>query len=83
MQKREANLSLIAALLVSLHSDDFASLIEAASLAGSVRERVLSALGALGETGHFQLPHVAAALVASCLGYFTLGYCHVVTPPWL
>jgi hypothetical protein len=48
MQKREANLSLIAALLVSLHSDDFASLIEAASLAGSVRERVLSALGALG-----------------------------------
>lgn len=46
-----------------------------------MRERVLSALGALGKTGHIQLPDVAAPLVPPSLGDFTLRYGHVVTPP--
>lgn len=67
---------------LSLSSNDLASLIESASLASSVRQNSLSAVGAFCETGHCQLPYVAATLVASCLGYFTLRYGHVVTPPW-
>ncbi len=67
---------------ISLNSDDLASLIESASLASSVRKHGLSALRALGKTRHLQLPDVAAALVASSLGYFTLWYGHLVTPPW-
>src|SRR5699024_8639024 len=44
--------------------------------AHSVGQAHRAALGALDQTGHLQLPVGAAALVASCLGYFTLGDCH-------
>ena len=42
-----------------------------------MRKVVFAALGALGETGNFELPNVAASLVSSRLRHFSLRYCHL------
>ena len=58
---------------------DLAAIVAAALLAHSVRQVQRTAFGACDESGGRQLPVRAAALVASCFGYFSLRYCHYVT----
>ena len=69
--------------LLCIDCDDFTAIIGAASLAGSVGQTGLTALGASDDTGDRQLPVGVASLVSSSLGNFSLGYCHFGTPPWL
>ena len=59
-----------------LHVDDLAAIVVPASLAGSVGQAKLTALGAGGNAGSGQLPVGTAPLVASRLGHFTLGDSH-------
>ena len=58
---------------------DLAAIVVTALLAHSVRQVQRTAFGASNETGSLQLPNGAAALVASCFGYFSLRYCHCDT----
>ena len=58
---------------------DLTAIVGTALRAHSVRQMQRTALGASHQTGSRQLPHGAASLVASLLGYFSLGYCHVDT----
>ena len=58
---------------------DLAAIVVTALLAHSVRQVQRTAFGACNETGDRQLPVRAAALVASCFGYFSLRYCHCDT----
>ena len=58
---------------------DLTAIVGTALRAHSVRQMQRTALGAGHQTGSRQLPHGAASLVASLLGYFSLGYCHVDT----
>ena len=58
---------------------DLAAVVVTALLAHSVRQVQRTAFGACNETGDRQLPVRAAALVASCFGYFSLRYCHYDT----
>lgn len=58
---------------------DLAAVVVTALLAHSVRQVQRTAFGASNETGSLQLPNGAAALVASCFGYFSLRYCHCDT----
>ena len=59
-------------LLLGLHSDHLTAIVVAAGLTSSVGQAELAALGASNHAGGGQLPVGAAALVASCLGNFTL-----------
>jgi hypothetical protein len=68
-------------ILFFVHLDDFLTLVVAAMRANSVRSLQLATLGALGKSGHFQLPNVGASFILSCLGMFSLRYCHVRMPP--
>ena len=58
---------------------DLAAIVSTALLAHSVRQVQRTAFRACDETGNRQLPVRAAALVASCFGYFSLRYCHCDT----
>ena len=58
-----------------LNGDDLAAIVLTALLARTVGQMISSAL-ALDESGNLQLPMGAAALVASCLGYFTFRNSH-------
>ena len=58
---------------------DFTAVVVTALLAHSVRQVQRTAFGACDESGGSQLPVRAAALVASCFGYFSLRYCHLDT----
>ena len=58
---------------------DLTAIVGTALRAHSVRQMQRTALGACHQTGSRQLPHGAASLVASLLGYFSLRYCHVDT----
>ena len=58
---------------------DLAAIVVTALLAHSVRQVQRTAFRACDETGNRQLPVRAAALVASCFGYFSLRYCHCDT----
>ena len=58
---------------------DLAAIVGTALRAHSVRQMQRATLGASHETGSRQLPHGAASLIASLLGYFSLRYCHVDT----
>ena len=58
---------------------DLAAIVSTALLAHSVRQVQRTAFRACDETGSLQLPNGAAALVASCFGYFSLRYCHCDT----
>ena len=62
-----------------LNNLDLTAIVSTALLAHSVRQVLSTAFGACNETGHLQLPVRAAALVASCFGYFSLRYCHLDT----
>ena len=64
--------------LLCIDCDDFTAIIGAASLAGSVGQTGLTALGASDDTGDRQLPVGVTSLISSCLGNFSLGYCHLV-----
>ena len=84
MEKEEdpkAFLCFSAYALLSLNSQNLAAIVGTASLAGSVGQTRLAALGASNDAGDRQLPMGVASLVSSRLGYFTLGYCHLGTPP--
>ena len=58
---------------------DLTAIVGTALRAHSVRQMQRTALGACHQTGSRQLPHGAASLIASLLGYFSLRYCHVDT----
>ena len=58
---------------------DLTAIVGTALRAHSVRQMQRTALGAGHQTGSRQLPHGAASLIASLLGYFSLRYCHVDT----
>ena len=75
-------LTLFIAKLLCLDCDDFTAVVGAASLAGSVGQTGLTALGASDDTGDRQLPVGVTSLISSCFGNFSLGYCHFGTPPW-
>ncbi len=60
---------------------DLTAIVGTALRAHSVRQMQRTALGASHQTGSRQLPHGAASLVASLLGYFSLGTA-MLTPPW-
>ena len=62
-----------------LDNFDLTAIVAAALLAHSVRQVQRTAFRACDETGSLQLPVRAAALVASCFGYFSLRYCHCDT----
>ena len=67
--------------LCRLDSDHFTAVVIAASLTSSVRQAGLAALRASNNTGDRQFPVGAASLVSSRAGNFSLGYCHLGTPP--
>ena len=69
--------------LLCFDCDDFTAIVGAASLAGSVGQAGLTALGASDHAGDRQLPVGVTSLISSCLGNFSLGNCHFGTPPWL
>jgi hypothetical protein len=56
--------------------DDLTTVVIAASLAGSVGQTGLAALGASDHAGNGQLPVGAASLVASCFGNLSLRNSH-------
>ena len=64
--------------LLSFNRNDFTAIVIAASLAGSVRQAGLAALGASDNARDRQFPVGAASLISSRAGYFSLGYCHLV-----
>ena len=83
-QNREAGIpsSLLSVLnQLSLNSHNCTAIVCTASLASSVREYGLTALGALGNIGKVELPMSAAPLISSLSGNFTLRYCHFFSPP--
>ena len=61
---------------VFLYGNDLTAIVVAASLASSVGQTCLAAVGASDHTGNRKLPVGAASLIASCFGYFTLGNSH-------
>ena len=63
-------------LLLGLHSDNLTAIVVAASLASSVGQAQLAALGASDHAGSGQLPVGAATAVTSCLRNFTLRNSH-------
>jgi hypothetical protein len=79
-EKKRAHCPLLTLLckLLCLDLDDFTAIVGAASLAGSVGQTGLTALGASDDTGDRQLPVGVTSLISSCLGNFSLGYCHLV-----
>jgi hypothetical protein len=56
--------------------DDLTTVVVAASLAGSVGQTGLAAMGASDHAGNGQLPMGAASLVASCFGNLSLRNSH-------
>ena len=62
-----------------LNNLDLTAIVSTALLAHSVRQVQRTAFRACDEAGSLQLPVRAAALVASCFGYFPLRYCHCDT----
>ena len=52
------------------------AIIKAAGGANPVGRLKAAALGAFGQRGGLQLPHIGAPLVLPCAGYFSLGYRH-------
>ena len=81
-EKRRAQhpplISYRANLLSRFHRDHFTTVVEAASLAGSVRQTGLTALRASDNAGDRQFPMGAASLISSRAGYFSLRNCHLV-----
>ena len=83
--RREESSSLLKQACSHLFCDDgldnldLTAVVVTALLAHSVRQVQRTAFGACNETGDRQLPVRAAALVASCFGYFSLRYCHCDT----
>ena len=72
---RPFSLELLRSLV--LCCDNLNTLVEAASLANSVGEIVLTALGALNEVGRgLELPYARASLHLSCMRNLSLGNCH-------
>ena len=62
--------------LLSLNSQNLATVVGTASLASSVGHYGLTALGANRNAGSGQLPVGATALIAAGLGHFTLRNSH-------
>jgi hypothetical protein len=74
-------LAMKGSLCLFFHLDDFLALVVAAVRANSVGSLQLATLGALGKSGHFQLPNVGASFILASLGMFSLRYCHNRMPP--
>jgi hypothetical protein len=56
---------------------ELAAIVSHAGLAEPMGQAVRTTLGALAEAGGLQLPHGAAALIPTLLGYFRLRDCHL------